>query len=84
MDSFSRYQTFFQDRQNVLAYESEKLKEYELLTQRRSIEVYDTIRRANTFLIAWGTASLTVTLILAILQAFGVVDETAPTAILAG
>ncbi len=31
-----------------------------------------------------GTASLTVTLILAILEAFGVVDETAPTAILAG
>jgi hypothetical protein len=83
-DSFSRYQTYFQDRQNVLAYDSEKLKEYERLTQRRSIGVYETIRRANTFLIAWGTASLTVTLILAILQAFGVVDETAPTAILAG
>ena len=38
----------------------------------------------ETFLTVLGTASLTVTLILAILEAFGVVDETAPTAILAG
>jgi len=72
-DSFSRYQTYFQDRQNVLAHESEKLLEYELLTQRRSLEVYDAIRRANTFLIAWGMVFLTATLVLSILSAFGVV-----------
>ncbi len=72
-DSFSRYQSYFQDRQNVLAHESEKLLEYELLTQRRSVEVYDTIRRANTFLIAWGMVFLTATLVLSILSAFGVV-----------
>ena len=73
-DSFARYQTYFQDRQNVLAHESEKLQEYELLTQRRSMEVYDTVRRANTFLIAWGSVFLTATLVLSILSAFGVVD----------
>ena len=72
-DDFSRYQTYFQDRQNVLAHESEKLLEYELLTERRSIEVYDTIRRANTFLIAWGAVFLTATLALSILAAFGLV-----------
>src|SRR6266536_3263324 len=72
-DSFSRYQSYFQDRQNVLAHESEKLLEYELLTQRRSVEVYDTIRRANTFLIAWGMVFLTATLVLSILSAFDVV-----------
>jgi hypothetical protein len=72
-DSFSRYQTYFQDRQNVLAHESEKLLEYELLTQRRSVEVYDTIRRANTFLIVWGAVFLTATLVLSILAAFGLV-----------
>lgn len=72
-DSFSRYQGYFQDRQNVLAHESEKLLEYELLTKRRSLEVYDTIRRANTFLIAWGMVFLTATLVLSILSAFGVV-----------
>jgi hypothetical protein len=72
-DSFSRYEGYFQDRQNVLAHESEKLLEYELLTKRRSLEVYDTIRRANTFLIAWGMVFLTATLVLSILSAFGVV-----------
>ena len=72
-DSFSRYQTFFQDRQNVLAHESEKLLEYELLTQRRSLEVYDAIKRANTFLIAWGMVFLSLTLVLSVLSAFGVV-----------
>ncbi len=73
-DSFSRYQGYFQDRQNVLAHESEKLLQYELLTQRRSLEVYATIRRANTFLIAWGAVFLTATLVLSILAAFGVVE----------
>jgi hypothetical protein len=73
-DSFSLYKTYFQDRQNVLAHESEKLRAYELLTQRRSVALYETIRRANTFLIAWGTLFLTATLVLSILSAFGLVD----------
>jgi hypothetical protein len=73
-DSFSRYQTYFQDRQNVLAHESEKLQEYELLTQRRSLDVYNTVRRANTFLIAWGAVFLSATLVLSILAAFGIGD----------
>jgi hypothetical protein len=72
-DSFARYQNYFLDRQNVLAHESEKLREYEQLTQRRSIVVYDTIRRANAFLIGWGMVFLTATLVLSILSAFGVV-----------
>jgi hypothetical protein len=72
-DSFSRYQNYFQDRQNVLAHESEKLQQYEELTQRRSIAVYETIRMANTFLIVWGMVFLTATLVLSILSAFGVV-----------
>jgi hypothetical protein len=72
-DSFSRYQNYFLDRQNVLAHESEKLREYEDLTERRSIGVYDTIRRANQFLIVWGMVFLSATLVLSILSAFGVV-----------
>jgi hypothetical protein len=72
-DSFSRYQGYFQDRQNVLAHESEKMLQYELLTQRRSLAVYNTVRLANTFLIAWGMVFLTATLVLSILSAFGVV-----------
>jgi hypothetical protein len=68
-DSFSRYQSFFQDRQNVLAYETERLQEYVILTERRSRDVYEMVKRANTFLLAWGGAFLTVTLVLAVASA---------------
>ena len=74
-DSFSRYQSYFQDRQNVLAHESEKLQQYELLTQRRSIDLYNTVRAANAFLIGWGMVFLTATLVLSILATVGVVDH---------
>jgi hypothetical protein len=73
-DRFSRYRGYFQDRQNVLAYESDKLQDYTLLTHRRSLAVYDTIRRANTFLVAWGMVFLTATLVLSILSAVDLVD----------
>ena len=68
-DSFSRYQSFFQDRQNVLAYETERLQEYLLLTERRSRDVYDTVKRANKFLLAWGATFLIATLVLSIASA---------------
>jgi hypothetical protein len=79
-DSFARYQSFFQDRQNVLAYETERLQEYLLLTERRSRDVYDTVKRANAFLLAWGAAFLTVTLVLAIVSAIspGTIDWKLP------
>jgi hypothetical protein len=79
-DSFARYQSFFQDRQNVLAYETERLQEYLLLTERRSRDVYDTVKRANAFLLAWGAAFLVATLVLAIASAIspGTVDWKLP------
>lgn len=79
-DSFSRYQSFFQDRQNVLAYETERLQEYLLLTERRSRDVYETVKRANAFLLAWGAAFLTATLILSIASAIspGTIDWKLP------
>ena len=61
-ENYSQYRSFFIDKQNVLAYESEKLQEYAHLTGKRAIAVYDTIRRANTFLLLWGSAFLTLTL----------------------
>jgi hypothetical protein len=82
-DSFSRYQSYFQDRQNVLAYSTEKLQEYELLTQPRSIKVYETIRRANTVLIVWGTLALVSTLVLTFFAAFGKAEFT-ETALMGG
>lgn len=77
-DSFARYESYFQDRQNVLGYESERLQEYVMLTERRSRDVYDAVKRANSFLIAWGAAFLTATLALGIASAVGGVDWKLP------
>jgi hypothetical protein len=67
-ENYSQYRSFFVDKQNVLAYESEKLQEYAHLTGKRAIAVYDTIKRANTFLLLWGSAFLLLTLAGTILQ----------------
>jgi hypothetical protein len=68
-ESFARYQSFFQDQQNVLAYQSQRLQEYLQLTERRAISVYDIVRRSNVFLIAWGSAFLLATLVLTVVAA---------------
>jgi len=68
-ERYGDYQLYFQDQQNVLAYQHRQLQEYLTLMERRSIQVYDTISRSNTFLILWGSAFLLVTLVLAVLSA---------------
>jgi hypothetical protein len=70
--SFTRYRSYFQDKQNVLAFQDEKLRQYLALTERRSLDVYERIKRTNTFLIYFGCTFLVVTLALAVLNAFGV------------
>jgi hypothetical protein len=67
--SFARYRSYIQDKQNVLAFQDEKLHQYLALTERRSLEVYDRIKNANTFLIIFGAAFLTATLVFSILNA---------------
>jgi hypothetical protein len=67
--NFARYRSFFQDKQNVLAFQDEKLRQYLQLTERRSLDVYERIKRANTFLIVFGCTFLTVTLAFAVLGA---------------
>ena len=67
--SFARYRTFFQDKQNVLAYQDEKLRQYLQLTENRALEVYDRIKKANTFLMIFGGAFMAATLVFAILNA---------------
>jgi hypothetical protein len=66
--SYARYRSFFQDKQNVLAFQDEKLRQYVALTERRSLEVYERIKRANTFLIWFGCAFLVATLVFATLN----------------
>jgi hypothetical protein len=60
-ENFAQYRSFFADKQSVLAYEAEKLQEYAQLTSKRALGVYDTVRRANTFLLLWGSAFLALT-----------------------
>jgi hypothetical protein len=60
-ENFAHYRSFFADKQSVLAYEAEKLQEYAQLTGKRAIGVYDTVRRANQFLLIWGSAFLALT-----------------------
>jgi hypothetical protein len=67
--SYGRYRSFFQDKQNVLAFQDEKLRQYVALTERRSLDVYERIKRANAFLIWFGCAFLTTTLVFSILSA---------------
>jgi hypothetical protein len=65
-DGFAQYQTFFKDKQSVLAYQSEKLQDYLVLTERRALNTYNWIKRSNIFLIAWGSVFLIATLVFAI------------------
>jgi hypothetical protein len=66
--SFARYRTHTQDKQNVLAFQDEKLQQYLALTERRSVQVYERIKRANTFLLIFGGVFLCATLVLAVLS----------------
>ena len=65
-DGFAQYQTFFKDKQSVLAYQSEKLQDYLVLTEKRALNTYTWIERSNLFLIAWGSVFLVATLVFAI------------------
>ena len=67
--SYARYRSYMQDKQNVLAFQDEKLQQYLALTERRSLEVYERIKQANTFLLVFGATFLALTLVFAILGA---------------
>jgi hypothetical protein len=62
-DPFSDYASFFQDKQNVLSYETRKLDDYVELTEKKSEDVYRKIGGANTFLMWWGMIFLTLTVV---------------------
>jgi hypothetical protein len=72
---FGQFRTYFADKQNLLAHQSERLQEYVQLTEKRSIRVYQTISRANVFLLAWGAVFLSVSLLTSLLTFFGIGDS---------
>ena len=67
---FGQFRSYFADKQNLLAHQSERLYEYEQLTERRSIKLYRTISYANAFLLLVGGAFLVFALLSSILNVF--------------
>jgi hypothetical protein len=65
---FSQFRSYFADKQNVLAHQSERLSEYEQLTEKRSIRVYRMISYANAFLLLVGGAFLLFAFVASILN----------------
>jgi hypothetical protein len=66
--SYGSYERFFQDQQNVLAHQDQRLQEYVTLTQPRALRLYETINWANRFLLYCGGAFLGASLVLMFLS----------------
>ncbi len=62
--NFRDYRTYFLDKQNVLAFQDQKLLEYFELTSRRSLQVYNRIATSNWVLMRFGFFMLAITAIL--------------------
>ncbi len=77
--NFRDYRTYFLDKQNILGFQDQRLLEYLSLTNKRSLQVYTTIYRANLFLIGVGMSFLILTVILIIAR---LVNPTIPVDIL--
>jgi hypothetical protein len=67
---FSKYQTYLRDKQEVLAYRSEQMQEYALMTERRTARLYRTIQLSNQFLLVSGCLFLIATFVLIIARIF--------------
>lgn len=66
--NFRQYRSYYLDKQNVLAYQDQKLVQYMELTSRRGAEVYEQIFRTNKYLTRFGFIFLVVTIILGALR----------------
>jgi hypothetical protein len=67
-DRFSDFANYYLNKQIFEAYVSEKLEEHSRITNRRAEEVYETVRKANKFLIVSGAIFLFATLLGAALK----------------
>lgn len=66
-ENFSNYSQYFQDKQNVLAYQDVKLGKYVSLTQKRSEAVYNTINWGNKAMLTGGVILFVITIVGAVL-----------------
>ena len=60
--------TQWAEAQSQLDLESERLRTYLALTERRTMDVYATLRHANRFLLFWGSFFLFITLALVVIH----------------
>jgi hypothetical protein len=67
---YGDYERFFQDQQNVLAHQDQRLQEYVTLTQPRALRLYETINWANRFLLYCGGGFLVASLLFGVLAGF--------------
>lgn len=67
---FSKYQSYLRDKQEVLAYQSQQMQEYALMTERRAAKLYRTIQLSNQFLLGSGCLFLIATFVLIIARIF--------------
>ena len=65
---FRQFRSYFADKQSVLAHQSERLEQYQQLTERRSIRLYRMVSAANAFLLVIGGAFLVFALVASILN----------------
>jgi hypothetical protein len=65
---FRRYRSYYQDKQNVLAYQDAKLNEYIALSEQQAKAVYQQIRRTNTWLQWFGFGFLALTVLAGLLH----------------
>jgi nicotinamidase-related amidase len=65
---FRQYRSYYLDKQNVLAYQDQKLIQYLELTSKRGTEVYEQVFKTNKYLTWFGLAFLVVTVILGTLR----------------
>jgi hypothetical protein len=65
---YAAYAALDEQTQRMTAQQEERLQAYLALVEGRSARVYGRIERANTFLIRWGTAFLSLTLLFVVLH----------------
>jgi hypothetical protein len=67
---YADYESYFQEKQSVLAYQDDRMKEYLRLTGQRAEQNYRVVRIANVFLLGMGMAFLSFALLNALLHPF--------------
>jgi nicotinamidase-related amidase len=64
---FARYSSYVNDKQGILSYEDARLRDYRRQTTERLRSTHRTVSFATRFLVGWGTAFMTIALVMSVL-----------------